>query len=99
MAAGVEMKNSGFLPDDAVIINGNSGDFISGNHVVPALRQPARDLSDDVRWQRITGALLAKHFKLWQSLATPSNLARIETLLRQSIERAGGALGDPQTDH
>jgi len=99
MAPLMELKNNGFLPDDAVIINGNSGDFISGNHVVPALRQPAHGASDDARWQRIIGALLAKHFKLWQSLATPANLARIETLLHRSIERAGGALGDPTTDH
>ena len=48
-------------------------------------RQPRRSgaaaagtgVSDDARWQRIIGALSSKHFKLWQSLATPANLARI----------------------
>jgi len=99
MAPLMELKQSGYVPDDAVIINGNSGDYISGNHVVPELRQPARGVSDEARWQRVIGALLAKHFKLWQSLATPPNLARIGTLLRESIGRAGGALGEPESDH
>lgn len=99
MAPLIELKKSGYVPDDAVIINGQTGDYISGNHIVPALRQPACGLSEDTRWQRIIDALLAKHFKLWQSLATPSNLACIAKLLRRSIDRGGGALGDAETDH
>ena len=95
----IELKKTGYVPDDAVIINGQSGDCISGRHIVPELRQPARGLSADARWQRIIGGLIGKHFRLWRSLATPSNDARIAKLLRGSIERAGGALGDPETDH
>jgi asparagine synthase (glutamine-hydrolysing) len=63
------------------------------------MRMPARGLSDDARWDRIIGALLKKHFSLWQSLATPKNRARIAELLRASIARAGGTLGAPETDH
>ena len=99
MAPLLELKRSGFVPDDAVIVNGNSGDFISGNHVPESMLRPAADLSDDARWQRILDALLKKHFSLWQSLATPVNRARITDLLRASIARAGGALGAPETDH
>jgi asparagine synthase (glutamine-hydrolysing) len=99
MAPLMELKRSGYVPDDAVIVNGNSGDFISGNHVPESMRMPARGLSDDARWDRIIGALLKKHFSLWQSLATPKNRARIAELLRASIARAGGTLGAPETDH
>ena len=99
MAPLMELKQNGFVPDEAVIINGNSGDYISGNHVVPELRQPARGVSDDARWQRIIGALIAKHFKLWQSLPTAGNTAHIAKLLRESIERAGGKLDEPESDH
>lgn len=99
MAPLMELKASGYVPDDAVIVNGNSGDYISGNHVPESMALPADGLSDDARWQRIIDALLKKHFSLWRSLATPQNTARIVTLLRKSIARAGGELRDPDSDH
>jgi asparagine synthase (glutamine-hydrolysing) len=99
MAPLMELKANGYVPDDAVIVNGNSGDYITGNHVPEPMWLPADGLTDDARWLRITDALLKKHFSLWRSLATPKNNARIVTLLRASIARAGGALGDPETDH
>jgi asparagine synthase (glutamine-hydrolysing) len=99
MAPLMELKASGYVPDDAVIVNGQTGDYISGNHVPEVLWQPADGLSDEARWQRIIDALLKKHFSLWRALATPANNARIAELLRKSIARGGGVLGDPQTDH
>jgi asparagine synthase (glutamine-hydrolysing) len=99
MAPLIELKRNGYVPADAVIVNGNSGDFISGNHVPESMRVPAERASDDARWDRIIDALLKKHFSLWQSLATQKNRARIAELLRASIARAGGALGAPETDH
>jgi len=99
MAPLAELKQQGFVPDDAIIVNGNSGDFITGNHILPELREPPRGLSDEARWRRIINALLHKHFSLWRSLATPSAKARVAALLRRSIERAGGTLGDPEADH
>jgi asparagine synthase (glutamine-hydrolysing) len=99
MAPLMELKASGYVPDDAVLVNGNSGDYISGNHIQDSMWLPAEGLSDDVRWQRIIDALLKKHFSLWRSLATPENKARVAALLRKSIARAGGQLRDPNTDH
>ena len=99
MAPLMELKANGYVPDDAVIVNGNSGDYISGNHVPESMWLTAEGLSDDARWQRITDALLKKHFGLWNSLVTPANNARVVALLRNSIACAGGTLGDPETDH
>jgi asparagine synthase (glutamine-hydrolysing) len=99
MAPMIALKQQGYVPDDAVIVNGNTGDFISGNHILSELQHPARDLAPEGRWRRIIDGLLRKHFALWRSLATPAAEARIATRLRQSIERAGGTLGDPETDH
>jgi asparagine synthase (glutamine-hydrolysing) len=99
MAPLIELKRSGYLTDDAVIANGNSGDFISGNHILPQLCEPARALDAEARWRRIIDGLIGKHFSLWRSLATPEAKARIAMLLRRSIERAGGTLGDPEADH
>ena len=99
MAPLMELKKTGFVPDEAVIANGNSGDYISGNHILEELRQPACHPDSDKRWDRIINALIRKHFSLWQFLLTSVNRKRIATLLRSSIERAGGKLTDPRADH
>ena len=99
MAPLAELKRHGFVPDDATIVNGNSGDFITGNHILPELREPPRRQSEEARWRRIADALIGKHFSLWRSLMTPSAKARLAALLQQSILRAGGVLADPDADH
>jgi asparagine synthase (glutamine-hydrolysing) len=99
MAPLLQLKQSGVIPDDAVIINGNSGDFISGNHIPPSLQVPPVGLNDEQRLKRIIDALTAKHFTLWQSLLTPPNCHHIGVLLRRSLHRAGATLGDPACDH
>jgi asparagine synthase (glutamine-hydrolysing) len=99
MAPLMQLKRSGAVADDAVIVNGNTGDFITGNHVVPALQRAPSGLDREQRLKRIIDALIAKHFMLWQSLLTPQNRARIADLLRRSLERAGASLGDPASDH
>ena len=99
MAPLMELKQSGAIPDDAVIVNGNSGDYITGNHIPPALQIPAEGLSQEQRLTRIIDALIAKHFTLWQMLLTPQNRHRIGVLLRASLERADARLGDPACDH
>jgi asparagine synthase (glutamine-hydrolysing) len=95
----VALKDSGFIPGDAVIANGNSGDYVSGMHIPAALHEIPRDLDADARKRRIVGALSYKHFSLWRHLCGSKNKQRIEALLWRSIEAAGGALGDPETDH
>lgn len=83
-----ELKSSGWLPDDAVIVNGNSGDFISGGHVPPGLVQPSGG-SPQARRQRIFDFLAHKHFSLWQSLKTQQNLA----LMQERVEREWALAG------
>ncbi len=99
MAPLMQLKQSGAIPDDAVIINGNSGDYISGNHILPGLQKPPVGLDAEQRFKRIIDALTAKHFTLWQSLLTPPNCHRIGVLLRQSLQRARATLDDPACDH
>ena len=93
------LKADGFISPDAVIANGNSGDYISGGHVVPEMRAVATSLSEDERLKRITAALFKKHFALWAILQTPDNWARIERQLLASIMHAGASLGDPADDY
>jgi asparagine synthase (glutamine-hydrolysing) len=93
------LKDEGFVPPDAVLCNGNSGDFISGAHIVPAMQEEPVDLSPDARMQRIIDALLDKHFALWRALLTPENCARVARALRASFVRAGATLGAPTDDY
>ena len=93
------LKKDGYIPADAVICNGNSGDYISGAHIVAEMRAPAPHLSAEERLARITGALFKKHFALWTALQTPDNRARIERQLRASLARADATLGDPADDY
>jgi len=93
------LKADGFIPSDAVLCNGNSGDYISGAHIVPEMCSVAKGLPDEQRLQRIVGALFKKHFGLWTTLQTPTNRARIERQLLASLARAGATLGDPSDDY
>lgn len=83
-----ELKGRCAVPDDAVFVNGQSGDFITGNHVPEPLRQPRPDLAPEQRRARITNALITKHFSLWEDLKTPDNLSRIGCLLNDRIAAA-----------
>ncbi len=94
-----KLEQSGYIPGDAVIANGNSGDYISGAHIVPELRTPRRDLGPKERTNRILNAMVDKHFSLWRALRTPKNDARIKARLRDSLAAVGAVTEDPAADH
>jgi asparagine synthase (glutamine-hydrolysing) len=89
----------GFLTPETIVVNGQSGDFITGNHVPAALRDPPGRAGAEERGARIVDALIAKHFKQWGALSTAANLARIRRLLAREIEAVGGLPDDPAGDH
>lgn len=93
------LKAEGYIPADAVMCNGNSGDYISGAHIVPEMRMKSAGLSELERLSRVTAALFKKHFGLWTTLQTAKNGTRIERQLLASLERAGAGLGDPDDDY
>jgi asparagine synthase (glutamine-hydrolysing) len=77
------------LSRDAIVVNGQSGDFISGGHI------PSQLLECEDR-ERLIDALLEKHFALRESLRTTENMAvvsrRIEDSLNAMEIAAGKAL-------
>jgi asparagine synthase (glutamine-hydrolysing) len=89
---------NGYAPRNAVVVNGQSGDFISGNHVPAALFSPGQGSEQD-RWQRIFDALVAKHYSLWDCLKTPANLLRVERELAGDFAEDGVVLGTPERDY
>jgi asparagine synthase (glutamine-hydrolysing) len=70
------LKKGGELPDDAIIVNGQSGDFIAGNHIPGQLVDGKKTLVESV---------FDKHFDLWRSLKTPSALARVTELVETEL--------------
>ena len=57
------MRTRGVLPADALIVNGQTGDFISGAHI------PARLLAQvQVSPEVLLDAIIDKHFALWRPL-------------------------------
>jgi asparagine synthase (glutamine-hydrolysing) len=96
------LRADGRIPGGTVMVNGQSGDYIAGNHIPPSLcagaGDMAEDMTEDARWARITSALLDKHYDLWKVLRTPENEAKIARLLREEMEAVGGGLGKPAND-
>lgn len=64
------------VPSDAHFVNGQSGDFIAGNHIPDGLDQTARSFQD---------AIMAKHFDFWKHLKSPSNTARIQIAIDEEL--------------
>ena len=92
------LKEEEKIPQDAIIVNGQSGDYIAGNHIPPSLCAAAGDMSEEARWERITAALMNKHYDLWKTLRTPENEARVSAMLCEEMESEGGGLGKPEND-
>lgn len=80
------LQADGFIPPEAIIVNGNSGDFISGAHVLKPLRRPRTDLDDAGRRALVVDTLIGKHFRLWQALATAENDARLAARLGRELD-------------
>jgi asparagine synthase (glutamine-hydrolysing) len=77
------LKESGWIDKDAVFINGNSGDFISGGHINSKIyRENNSDLmssKNDVK--HMLCSFMDKHYKLWGRLYNKQNKTIIKKLL------------------
>jgi asparagine synthase (glutamine-hydrolysing) len=74
-----EMVEAGAIGPDTVIVNGQTGDFLSGGHI------PAVLLGPTSRREDLNGAILDKHYALWRSLGTPENRARMTSRIEDAI--------------
>lgn len=92
-AAIAALKASGFIPGDALVVNGNSGDYITGAHAPVALIDTVAPADEDARRERVVRAVVKKHFRLWEALATPANDAAIVGLLAREATEAGADFG------
>jgi asparagine synthase (glutamine-hydrolysing) len=82
------LVKSGYIPDDAVIVNGQTGDFISGNHLPERLFN-AEHVGKATLGDALFSAYFEKHASLWAFLSTPRNLAALRALLQAELDEAG----------
>ena len=88
----------GVAGPESIVVNGQTGDFITGNHVPAALAAARSDLSPASRRDAIVEALLAKHFKQWGFLWTFATRARLTARLKREIMLVGMP-ADADGDH
>lgn len=89
----VALQHDGYIPPDAIIVNGNSGDYITGQHAPAALMEDRR-CSPAENEERLSTAILKKHYRLWDALATPANDVRVASLLLAEAYEAGANFED-----
>jgi asparagine synthase (glutamine-hydrolysing) len=65
------LKENKLVQDDAVFINGQSGDFITGGHI-------PKFTENDCSIETLLGKITNKHHSLWLQLKTEENLNLIE---------------------
>ncbi|HCP00508.1 MAG: hypothetical protein CL573_05420 [Alphaproteobacteria bacterium] len=75
-----KLRQSGTLPADAVLVNGQTGDFISGGHI------PANLMSSDLTPDTLFEAIVSKHFSLWHSLKTQERLSAVRTRIFDQLD-------------
>ena len=83
------LKNEGYIPAAAVIVNGQSGDYLTGNHIPKELWETPDNMDKETRWTRIVSAMIEKHFSHWEMLKTPDNLSSLELQLRRELDATG----------
>jgi len=81
-----QLLEAGAIDGDTLVVNGQSGDFITGNHIQPGLLDPPSD--PDLRQREIIQALIGKHFRQWGALRTADRLDRIAEKLAAEIAQA-----------
>jgi asparagine synthase (glutamine-hydrolysing) len=75
-----ELLGGGRMPRDAILINGQSGDFITGGHI------HADQVGDDLGIEGVINSLLDHHHVMWQNLRTPTNMAMMRAHLTAVLE-------------
>lgn len=82
------LHHDGALTESAIIVNGQSGDYIAGNHIPAAIGAP--DAPDRVARDGLFEAIRGKHFDLWRFLETPAAIEAIRTDVFEDLGDCGG---------
>jgi hypothetical protein len=83
---------------DAIFINGNSGDFISGGHINGFSYDYSLTPSYEDRKEKILNKLVNKHFSLWGNLKSKKNIQIIKNNLWMELISDLGDLESNSTE-
>ena len=74
------LKDLKWIDNDAIFINGNTGDFISGGHINPKMSRniKSQSINTEIRKENILNFLIDKHFSLWGNLKSEQNIYQIK---------------------
>ncbi|NQV44706.1 MAG: hypothetical protein HQ501_07360 [Rhodospirillales bacterium] len=79
-----KLMNDGILDQDVLLVNGQSGDFITGAHIPKTIRTMSRGVPDLMDW------IISKHFDNWRSPRNGVGLGVLRKILRASLQPEGG---------
>jgi len=79
-----ELRKKKYLDHESIIINGQTGDFISGGHLPKMLESIHNDC---ISFESVVQLLIEKHYSLWTNLKTPENIKIIKQNILDSIGR------------
>ena len=82
-----ELIKKDYISKEDIIVNGNSGDFITGGHVLNLLDASVKTKDSTLLYNEIIEAHYAKHYVLWDSLLSDKNKKIIKTQLLLQIEK------------
>ncbi len=76
----VHLREHGAIQDNALIINGQTGDYLTGGHIPVSLMRGA-EVSEDA----LLKAIIDKHWSLWVNLKTDSYLSVARQRIREEL--------------
>ena len=87
------------IDNTSIVINGNSGDYITGLHIQPPVSHGLPDRPERERTSLIVDTIVKKHFRLWRGLATTANDEVIKSALLGEIDALHLGSVPPQGAH
>jgi asparagine synthase (glutamine-hydrolysing) len=78
------LKENNIVAKDTIFINGNTGDFISGGHILKAC-DPER--INSITFDELLDQFIVKHYALWGSLLTAENKKTVRRLLLEELNQ------------
>ena len=93
------LKDLNWIDQDAIFVNGNTGDFISGGHINPKVKSISNAQNILARKDNILNQLVEKHFSLWGCLKTKDNLNKIKNNLWNEMINGCGEFSELSYNH
>lgn len=85
------LKESSLAAPGSFIVNGQTGDYLSGGHVPKILYESENPTREDM-----LGYIIEKHFSIWASLKTPDHIERIKNNITALLIEAPQSLSDKE---